>query len=142
MRSPRFRSLSNERGAAAVEFAIISTILFLLIFGIFEFGRVYSRYQVLQGAAREGARHAAVAQDSGIALGEVRARVVNAADPYSVSATSVSMSTNCAIRDANGRRVNVGQEVTVSWPETLTFNIPFMPPMSVERPIRGVFRCE
>lgn len=50
----------GERGASMVEFAIILTLLFLLVFGIIQFGIAFNRDQGIQAAAREGARIAAV----------------------------------------------------------------------------------
>src|SRR5919197_3812793 len=55
---------SRDEGVAAVEFALILPVLALILFGVLEFGRVWSQYQVFQGAAREGARCAAVASTS------------------------------------------------------------------------------
>jgi Flp pilus assembly protein TadG len=46
----------KERGAAAVEFAIILPLLMLLIFGGIEFGLVMFNKQVLTNASREAAR--------------------------------------------------------------------------------------
>jgi len=50
-----------ERGAAAVEFALIVPILCLLLFGIIAYGMMLSFRQSLSQAAAEGARAAAVA---------------------------------------------------------------------------------
>lgn len=50
----------KERGAAAVELAIILPLLLLLLLGIMEFGRAYNVQISLSQAAREGARHAAI----------------------------------------------------------------------------------
>lgn len=47
---------SRERGAVALEFALILPILVMLMFGIVEFGRAYNTIISLNGAAREGAR--------------------------------------------------------------------------------------
>jgi Flp pilus assembly protein TadG len=55
--NPAFR---REGGAAAVEFALILTLLILLVFGIIQLGLAYNRYQGLQAAAREGARVASI----------------------------------------------------------------------------------
>lgn len=49
----RFR---QERGASAVEFAIIGSLLLLILFGTIQFGITFNRYQGLQSSAREGAR--------------------------------------------------------------------------------------
>ncbi len=58
-----------------MEFALISTLLLILLFAIISFGLTYSRYQVLIGAAREGARGAAV----GDTQAEAQAKIDNAA---------------------------------------------------------------
>lgn len=50
----------RQKGAAAVEFAVIAPLLFLLIFGMIEFGRVLMVAQISVAACREGARVAAV----------------------------------------------------------------------------------
>ena len=126
----RLRSLRNERGAAAVEFAIVSTILFMIVFGILEFGRTYSQYEVLQGAAREGARRAAV----GATVDQIQDAVAEAADPYELT-NSPAVDHTC---DAN----TVGQAVTVSWDQEFEISIPFMPATTIDRTIKGVFRCE
>jgi len=57
------RRTSSERGAAAVEFALIVPILVLLVFGIVEFSRVYNVQLSLSNAAREGARTMAIHND-------------------------------------------------------------------------------
>jgi hypothetical protein len=46
----------NRQGAAAVEFAIVAPVFFLVIFGMIEFGRALMVQQVLTNASREGAR--------------------------------------------------------------------------------------
>ncbi len=48
--------MKQERGASAVEFAIIASVLFMVLFGTIQFGIAYNRYQGLQAGAREGAR--------------------------------------------------------------------------------------
>jgi hypothetical protein len=53
----------HDQGASLVEFALIAPLLFLLIFGMIEFGRVVATFNSVNTAAREGARY-------GTALGE------------------------------------------------------------------------
>lgn len=50
----------DERGALVVEFGLIVPILFLLVFGIVDFGRAYFTMNNLAAAVREGARYGAV----------------------------------------------------------------------------------
>jgi Flp pilus assembly protein TadG len=49
-----------RQGAAAVEFAIVAPLFFLMVFGMIEFGRAIMVQQVLTNATREGARYAVV----------------------------------------------------------------------------------
>jgi Flp pilus assembly protein TadG len=55
----------KERGAVAVEMAIVLPLLLLILLGIIEFGRVLNVQVSLTQAAREGARYAAVHYDDG-----------------------------------------------------------------------------
>ena len=59
------RSTPGERGAAAVEFALILPILLLLVLGLVEFGRVFNGQVSLSNAAREGARYMAIHNHAG-----------------------------------------------------------------------------
>src|SRR5438046_9505920 len=78
--------LRREEGAAAVEFALISLILFTVVFGIIQYGLWLSEYQVMQGAAREGARTAAIRTCSSCSTDAtaVQTAVTNSASPYTV----------------------------------------------------------
>jgi Flp pilus assembly protein TadG len=72
-------SKSADRGAAAVEFALVLPILMLLIFGIVDFGRMLNAKITITEAAREGARAAALVDRSS---GVQRART--AANGYAI----------------------------------------------------------
>lgn len=61
----------RERGAAAVEFALVVPLLLALVIGIAAFGRAYQIQSSLSMAAREGVRIAAIEKD--IAAGRDRA---------------------------------------------------------------------
>jgi hypothetical protein len=54
------RRLSNERGVAMVEFALVAPLLFLLLFGMIDFGKAFNYWNVEQQMANQGARLAAV----------------------------------------------------------------------------------
>ncbi len=57
----RVRALRREqRGTAVVEFALVAPILFLLVFGILDFGRALNYYNQLTQLAGQGARAAVV----------------------------------------------------------------------------------
>lgn len=129
--------LRQQDGAVAVEFALIAPMLILLLVGIVQFGIVYSQYQVLQGAAREGARCAAV-QGGGFTSCTVSGAVTNAALGYDLTNTPTA-SVECTDD-------NVGSNVTVSWMQT--FELGAIPrlvpgiPDTVDALISGTFRCE
>jgi Flp pilus assembly protein TadG len=53
---------SRERGQALVEFALVGTVFFMMIFGIFDFARFFESWVTVQHAAREGARFAITGQ--------------------------------------------------------------------------------
>ena len=50
----------DERGAELVEFALISIVFFMLVFGVMEFGRAVWIYGTVAHVAKEGARFAIV----------------------------------------------------------------------------------
>jgi len=54
-----------ERGAAAVEMALVMPLLILMIMGIIDFGRIFNGEIQLSQAAREGARIAALGGSGG-----------------------------------------------------------------------------
>jgi Flp pilus assembly protein TadG len=58
------RAASHDRGAAAVEFALLLPMLLLIVFGLIDFGRALNAQITLTQAAREGARLAALGQSN------------------------------------------------------------------------------
>ncbi|MEQ8842502.1 MAG: TadE/TadG family type IV pilus assembly protein [Acidimicrobiales bacterium] len=59
------RRCKGERGATLVESAIITPVLMLFLFGIFEFGFAFRDYLTVANAARDGAREVSVAGNAG-----------------------------------------------------------------------------
>jgi Flp pilus assembly protein TadG len=66
-----FLRLKKEKGAAAVEFALLLPLLVVIVFGITTFGFVYKEYIALTHAARDGARLAAVGKDYDYILNQI-----------------------------------------------------------------------
>ena len=76
---PHRASAARQRGVAAIEFALLLTLMISLIAGIFEFGRTFWYYDALSKATRNGARAVSSAAkaslgDSGVTI--ARAQVV------------------------------------------------------------------
>ena len=133
------RDVSRERGAVAVEFALILPVLLLIVVGTIEFGRVYSQVQVYNGAAREGARCAAVMATSFAdcnTLSEVQTRINDASDPYpDPPAATITPASGCT-------NDTIGQDVRVSWDQPLSLDIPFWGDVTLTPTIEATFRCE
>ena len=72
-RGSRNRRRHDEDGAAAIEFAIVASLLFMLVFGIIDFGFGFHTWNGTAHAAREGARQAAVESDTNAIIARTRA---------------------------------------------------------------------
>jgi Flp pilus assembly protein TadG len=99
----------RDRGAAAVEFALLLPLLMLLVFGIVDFGRALNAQITLTQAAREGARMAALGEPNVVSSTQAAATGLS---PVSVTVTS------CPVGAAAG----VNATVQVSY--TFTFLTP------------------
>lgn len=120
-----------ERGAVAVEFAIILPVLVILLFGIIQFALAFNRLQGLHAAAREGARIASI---PGTSVGDVNDRVDSALDGVAIENPTVSVSATC-----DGRS---GETVVVEVEADSTIDIPLWGTEDVHLTGRGEFRCE
>ena len=130
------RSIADERGAAAVEFALIAPLLVLILFAITEFGLALNKMEVYTSAAREGARYAAVhcRPDASVCTNTLIAtRVQNAAIGYPIGG-SPTANRDCV--------TSPGQQVTVSWVQPIQMRVPFLPPYNLSVTVAGTFRCE
>lgn len=133
----------GQRGAVAVEFALILPVLLLIVVGTIEFGRVYSQWQVYNGAAREGARCASVMASSFgqcESLGDVQARIDDASDPYA-DPPDATIAT-AGVAGAGCTNATVGDDVTVSWDQPLKLSIPFWKDVEFTTTVEATFRCE
>lgn len=64
------RDTSDDRGAVAIELALVLPVLLLLIFGIIEFGFAFNTQLALTQAAREGVRVEAMDTDDGATVAQ------------------------------------------------------------------------
>ncbi len=128
-----------------MEFAIIMIPLLIIVFGIVEFGIAFSKVNVYTGAAREGARFVAVrcAPSTPCTSGNLETRVINASAGYPIGPGTPTSTIDGSPGFCTAG--TVGQEVTVSWNQDITVDIPFVPglnPATFTRNVKGVFRCE
>ena len=105
----------KRRGAAAVEFAIVAPLFFLLVFGMIEFGRMVMVQQVITNGSREGARIAVL---DGATTDEVRTAVSTYLQSSAVAGASVTISPDPPSSAGYGEPVAVTVSVPfsqVSW---------------------------
>jgi Flp pilus assembly protein TadG len=88
----RRRQLREERGQAMAEFAIVLPIFVVLLFGIIQFGIVFSNYETLTDATRSGARAGAVARNDPDPSATATAAVKSSASDLNQSNLDVSVS--------------------------------------------------
>lgn len=119
------RSKQGERGAAAVELAVVLPVLMLLLWGIVEFGRGYSATLQLTSAVRKGARAAALVS------GDPAAVTTNAAGLSGVTVTP----TPCPAP------VSTGSEAKVTATYPFTYDILFFGKRTVTLKATAVMRC-
>lgn len=100
----------QRRGAALVEFAIVSPILFLLVFGMIEYGRMVMVQQIITNASREGAR-------LGVLDGTTTSDVQTSVNDY-LAGASVS-GANVTVDPSPPNSAGFGEPVTV------TVSVPF-----------------
>ena len=77
--------LKSQKGATAVEFAIILPLLLLLIFGIIEFGLFLFNRHVITNAAREAARAGIVVRIPRLSNAEIETIARNYCEQYLVT---------------------------------------------------------
>jgi Flp pilus assembly protein TadG len=127
----RFKNyLQSEKGSNAVEFALLLPVLVMLIFGIFEFGRVYNNYLAITHAAREGVRIAAV----GLNNPELKSIIIERAYPVSLTAGDIAISTP--------QGTEIGDPVEVQITYTVSINIPLVRSWNIPLTTRATMRLE
>ena len=124
-----------ERGAVIVEFAIVLTILILLLGGGVEFGLLARDHQVLQNAAREGARFSALPANnisgagSGAGAAAIEGRIKSHMQTYlqnegitTIPDSSIVVNQNYMLQItlASGVSIDVrSSEIIVTYPKSL-----------------------
>ena len=116
----------RERGAALVEFALVLTVLVLVLFGIVEFSRAYHAQVQLTHASREGVRVHAVTGDA--------ERAVNATRAAAPSLDQLDLSVV-----VDGCVPGLPTSVTTTYP--VTYDIPLFGTATITLSSTAVMRC-
>lgn len=152
------KSIREEQGASAVEFALVASLLFLILFGTIQFGIAFNQYQGITASAREGARLGAL---PGTTVAQIQQRVkdsVSIVDPAKLSTSgtcpaSMAVGTGCiqverppgtVISSGSDRpcNLNAGSDIKVTVKYQAQVSIPVWKSQSVMLTGDGVFQCE
>jgi Flp pilus assembly protein TadG len=85
-----------QRGAVAVEFALIAPLLLLLVFGIFQFGWLFNNYLMLTQATSAGSRLFSTQRGYDNPCTAAYSAVISAASTLTASSITMSCSVNGA----------------------------------------------
>jgi Flp pilus assembly protein TadG len=88
------RITRTENGQAMVEFALVAPILFLILFGIVQFGIAFMNSVALTDAVRAGARKAAVSRTAANPTQSATNAVLGAANDLNPSKLSVTVTSD------------------------------------------------
>lgn len=133
--------MTRQRGAAAVEFALVVILVVFLLFGLIEFGRALFKWNSAVDATRRGARTAAIVAvgDSAAVLAEMRLMMPeleagNVAIEYSIDGNFPGAT--CVRGTCRFVRVSVNHSF-----RPLVFFLPVaisMPPFSTTYPVEAL----
>jgi Flp pilus assembly protein TadG len=107
----------NERGAAAVEFALLLPVLLTILYGIIEFGMIMYGREVVTNASREGARAGIIQVSPKPTSGEITTIATNYLTGTGINPSQVTI----AVTGAGGASPAM---LTV----TATYNYPWLVP--------------
>ena len=123
---PKGRARASERGASAVEFALVSVLLFTVLFGILQYAIYFWALQSGSHAAREAARQAAVGE---LSCTQFASAVLDNAQgelPSTVLAKRTYYTNAAMTTEATPPVVGGVVKVNVSF-KSLDLNFPFVP---------------
>jgi len=126
LRPTRDRTIRDE-GASAVEFALVSFILVLLLFGIIQFGHLFFQWLEITHGAREGARWASLRNPTGTVtqLGTTRHKVWEAAPGLNPRLTDADITVTVSGSPVATTDGSTGQPVRV----TVAYDTPLFAPL-------------
>jgi Flp pilus assembly pilin Flp len=80
--------LKQEHGSVMVEFALVSALLVLLLVGIIQFGLVFNTFLILEDAARNAARTAAIAT---LSDDQIKSNIINSISPIVLDLSNIQI---------------------------------------------------
>lgn len=128
----------QDRGAVAVEFALILPVLILLLLGIMEFGRAYNAQLSLTHAARESVRTLAISNIPDDAVAEAVHETPTLSPKLTASSVAVSYADSVGPYTARSSCAK-GRDAII----TITYSLPTLTGLAGPFTLtgRGVMRC-
>jgi Flp pilus assembly protein TadG len=114
------RRKPKERGVAMMEFALLLPFLVLIVMLVVEGSRMIRTHQVLNNAAREGARLSILPENKG-STADIVTEVVNYANLNGVTISSADVTINQAATINNGGVLMSASTVTISHAYTMNY---------------------
>jgi Flp pilus assembly protein TadG len=120
----------DDKGAAAVEFALIMPILLILLFGIIQYGFYFYAMQAGSSAVGDAARRVAVGNCQTTA--QVQTLIYNKLGPATTASSSSGVTTTVSYTNSDGSsgtapgEIGGSVQVTATFP-TLNLRFPFIP---------------
>ena len=121
----RIKRLHRQKGVAAAELAVVLPLFGILLLGILEVGGMARDHQVLQNAAREGARYSSLADNEirGIAAVEARikSRIIQYLANEKIKVTPDEITVNQGYTMQVGAINVIGSEITIAYHRPVMF---------------------
>lgn len=125
----------EDRGAIAVEMALLLPVLILLLLGIMEFGRAYNAQVTLTNAAREGVRVMAITN----VRADARTAATNAMSTLKVTSTNPTFTFATSPTATSPAVCAAGRQVSMTITYTLDSLTGIAGPFSMTG--KGVMQC-
>jgi len=108
------QSTHNQRGVSALEFTILAPLLFVLVFGIVEFGLLFYDKAMLTNASREGARAGIIAKSPRVTISEIKQVVLNYAQSHLITFGSDTLEEDNIDVNPDPSGLSFGDDLTVT----------------------------
>jgi Flp pilus assembly protein TadG len=150
LRTGRFRR--DRKGTAAIEFAFLAPVLFLLLIGMFQFGILINNYIQLTEAVRVAGRTLAISRGSSTPITDTRNAVFNSAPTLAQGSLTIALTvdgTPCPSADTTANNATCkgyldgaqGDQATVtasySCTNLIVYGTNFMPNCSLSSTTSG-----
>ncbi len=119
------RNGNKRRGATTVEFAAVVSVFVLLMFGILEYAVFLYTYDVMQNAAREGARYCVCDSNDANQVANTQAYVQTMM--MGLDKTNTNYACNVYLADTNGNNIGSAPNAIFGQPICVQVSLTYKP---------------